>query len=48
MMNSVLCESPCVRRPREKCASKCVRSTVFLSAFIHFLWAGSFMHVCAE
>ena len=35
MMNSVLCESPRVRHPQSKCASKCVRGT-FLSAFICF------------
>ena len=35
MMNSVLCESPRVRHPQEKCASKCVRG-LFLSAFICF------------
>ena len=36
MMNSVLCESPRVRHPQEKCASKCVRCSV-LSAFICFV-----------
>lgn len=36
MMSSVLCESPRVRHPQEKCASKCVRG-LFLSAFICFV-----------
>jgi len=34
--NAVLCESPELRHPQEKCASKCIRGT-FLSAFIYFL-----------
>jgi hypothetical protein len=29
MMNLVLCESPQVRHPQEKCASKCVRRFCF-------------------
>ena len=36
MTISVLCESPRDRHPQEKCASKCIRSSV-LSAFIYFL-----------
>ena len=37
MTNSVLCESPRVRHPQEKCASKCVRSIVSLCLHLFFI-----------
>src|ERR1700741_1549523 len=39
MMSSVLCESPRVRHPQEKCASKCVRSIVSLCLHLFFIIA---------
>jgi len=41
MMNSVLCESPRVRHPQEKCASKCVRG--FVSLCLHLFFIIDFM-----
>src|SRR6185369_937046 len=37
MTISVLCESPRVRHPQEKCASKCVRSIVSLCLHLFFI-----------
>lgn len=45
MMNSVLLESPRVRHPQEKCASKCVRGFVPLCLHL-FCSTNQFKFAC--
>src|SRR6185369_17941933 len=47
MTISVLCESPRVRHPQEKCASKCVRSIVSLCLHLFFITYALNFVLCA-